>query len=188
MNNNIQPLNIKNLLSLDRYRIPIYQRKYDWGEKESLQLLEDIADYASTNKDKKYYIGSLIVFARYDRENEYYETIDGQQRLTTLTILMTVLCSIDEIKHKMNWFKKVNLSYDHRNEADEAIRLLLDGRFSEHASVASISEVYKILKKNLRPTLKSKKLELTAFVEYLLANVIIMRIPVPQDTELNHYF
>lgn len=188
MNNNIQPLNIKNLLSLDRYRIPIYQRKYDWGEKESLQLLEDIADYASTNKDKKYYIGSLIVFARYDRENEYYETIDGQQRLTTLTILMTVLCSIDEIKHKMNWFKKVNLSYDHRNEADEAIRLLLDGRFSEHPSVASISEVYKILKKNLRPTLKSKKLELTAFVEYLLANVIIMRIPVPQDTELNHYF
>ena len=36
--------------------------------------------------------------------------------------------------------------------------------------------------------MKSKKLELAAFVDYLLANVIIMRIPVPQDTELNHYF
>ena len=188
MNNNIQPLNIKDLLSLDKYRIPIYQRNYDWGEKESLQLLEDIADYASTNKDKKYYIGSLIVFARHDRGSEYYETIDGQQRLTTLTILMTVLCSIEELKSKMDWFKNVNLSYDHRNEADDAIRLLLDGRFSEHPSVASISEVYKILKKNLVPILKSKKLKLTVFVDYLLANVIIMRIPVPQDTELNHYF
>ena len=188
MNNNIQPLNIKNLLSLDKYRIPIYQRNYDWGEKESLQLLEDIADYASINNDKKYYIGSLIVFPRYDREDEYYEAIDGQQRLTTLTILMTVLCSFDEIKHKMSWFKSVNLSYDHRNEADEAIRLLMDGRFSEHPSVASISEVFRILKKNIIPILKYKKIELAAFVDYLLMNVIIMRIPVPQDTELNHYF
>ncbi len=185
---NIQPLNIQELLSQDEYRIPIYQRNYDWGEKESLQLLEDIADYASMKKDKKYYIGSVVVFVRNKGLDEYYETIDGQQRLTTLTILMNVLCSIDELKLRMSWFKRANLSYDHRCEADEAIRILSEGRFSNHPAAESISEVYRIIQKNLLNILESKGIVLLDFVNYLLSNVIIMRIPVPRDTELNHYF
>lgn len=189
ISNDIKPLNVKDLLSTDKYRIPIYQRNYDWGEKESLQLLEDIADYASSDNDKKYYIGSVVVFTRSNGIEEYYETIDGQQRLTTLTILMNVLRSINELKLKMDWFKCSNLSYDHRDEANESIRLLTDEVFLDHPSTISISEVYHVIKKNLVPILESKKnLNLTSFVEYLLSKVIIMRIPVPQDTELNHYF
>jgi len=188
LKDNIQPLNIKDFVSQDEYRIPIYQRNYDWGEKESLQLLEDIADYASIKKDKKYYIGSVVVFARSKGHKEYYETIDGQQRLTTLTILMNVLNSIEEVRPKLNWFKGANLSYDHRSEADEAIRLLSEGRFSNHPSAGSISDVYRIIKKSLINILDSKKIKLIDFVDYLLYNVIIMRIPVPRDTELNHYF
>ena len=186
--NNIDPLNIKELLSQDEYRIPIYQRNYDWGETESLQLLEDIADYAAMKKDKMYYIGSIVVFARSKGQNEYYEIIDGQQRLTTLTILMNVLSSLEEINQSMVWFKRANFSYEHRKEGDEAIRLLSQGRFSDHPSTASLSEVYQILKKNLTNILKSKKINLNDFVDYLLSNVIIMRIPLPRDTELNHYF
>lgn len=48
----IKPLNIKSLLSEGRYVIPIYQRNYDWGENEALQLIEDITDYASFNSSK----------------------------------------------------------------------------------------------------------------------------------------
>ena len=184
----IQPLNIENLLSQDKYRIPIYQRNYDWGERESLLLLEDIADYASMNNDKKYYIGSVIVFVRSKGTEKYYETIDGQQRLTTLTILMNVLCSMAELKQRMSWFKGANLSYDHRVEADEAIRMLSEGRFSDYPSARSISEVYRIIQKNLLNILESKEITLIDFVDYLLSNVIIMRIPLPRDTELNHYF
>ena len=158
--NNIDPLNIKELLSQDEYRIPIYQRNYDWGETESLQLLEDIADYAAMKKDKMYYIGSIVVFARSKGQNEYYEIIDGQQRLTTLTILMNVLSSLEEINQSMVWFKRANFSYEHRKEGDEAIRLLSQGRFSDHPSTASLSEVYQILKKNLTNILKSKKINL----------------------------
>ena len=101
LNDKIQPLDIKSFLSQDKYRIPIYQRNYDWGEKQSLQLIEDIADYASIKKDKKYYIGSAVVFARNNGSEEYYETIDGQQRLTTLTILMIVLTQINEVQDKI---------------------------------------------------------------------------------------
>ena len=66
----ITPLSVRQMLSEARYLIPIYQRNYDWGEKESLQLIQDIADYASGKSDKKYYIGSLVVFPRFERGQE----------------------------------------------------------------------------------------------------------------------
>ncbi len=188
LNDKIQPLDIKSFLSQDKYRIPIYQRNYDWGEKQALQLIEDIADYASIKKDKKYYIGSAVVFARNNGSEEYYETIDGQQRLTTLTILMIVLTQINEAQDKMTWFKEANLSYDHRNEADEAIRLIAKKQLSKHPSANSINEVYRIFSDKLLNKVKDKGIGLPDFVDYLLSNVIIMRIPVPRDTDLNHYF
>lgn len=184
----ITPLTIRELLSEARYLIPIYQRNYDWGERESLQLIQDISDYASTKKDKKYYIGSLVVFVRNKDGQEYFETIDGQQRLTTLTILMNVLRGIPEVKEKMGWFHPGRLTYDHRPESDDALLMLFHEQYSEHPSAASIVDVYRVIKKNLKNTLDDKSLDINDFVDYLLSKVIIMRIPVPKDTELNHYF
>ena len=186
--NDIIPLSIKDLLSDAKYLIPIYQRNYDWGERESLQLIQDIADFASTKKEKKYYIGSLVVFVR-DKEGQvYFETIDGQQRLTTLTILMNVLSTFPEVKDQVSWFRPGRLTYDHRPESDEALMLLYEGRMSEHPSANGIVDVYRIILKNLKNILADKDLSLEGFVDYLLSKVIIMRIPVPRDTELNHYF
>lgn len=50
--NNIAQLTVKEFLSKDKYVIPIYQRNYDWGEREALQLLEDISDYAKNNNSQ----------------------------------------------------------------------------------------------------------------------------------------
>ena len=140
----IEALSIQSLLSKDSYLIPIYQRNYDWGEKETLQLIEDIADYACQKSDENYYIGSLVAFHRVKNGDEFYETIDGQQRLTTLTILMNVLHNIPSLSGEMSWFKRPNLSYDHRAEADEALRMLYEARFSERPTAASIVDVYKV--------------------------------------------
>lgn len=184
----IKPLNIKSLLSEGRYVIPIYQRNYDWGENEALQLIEDITDYASFNSSKNYYIGSVVVFVRYKDRQEYFEIIDGQQRLTTLTILLSLLRSFEECKVLVSWFDKSNLSYDHRHEADEAIRQLSENQLYDNSGASSIAEVYRIMQKNILNILEEKGINLIDFVNYLLSKVIIMRIPVPQDTELNHYF
>ena len=184
----IIPLSIKRLLSDEKYLIPIYQRNYDWGEKESLQLIQDIADFASTKKGKKYYIGSLVVFVRSKEGQEYFETIDGQQRLTTLTILMDVLKTLPEVKDMVSWFVPGRLTYDHRPESDDALLLLSQGKLSDHPSANSIVDVFRIIQKNIKSILADKDLSLEDFVHYLLSNVIIMRIPVPRDTELNHYF
>ena len=185
-------LNIREFLSEGKYVIPIYQRNYDWGEREALQLLEDISDYAQKNKEQNkkqnkkqpYYIGSAVVFLRTAHGETYFETIDGQQRLTTLTILACLL------KHqkKAGWFEKPNLSYDHRKEADEALMMLVNGQLSQHPSAQNIVSVYRLLEKHLQPMLTAKRLDLETFAAYLFEKVIILRIPVPQDTQLNHYF
>lgn len=180
----IASLEIKKLLSEDRYVIPIYQRNYDWGEDEAVQLIEDIADYAKHHKKQNYYIGSAIVFERSEGDNCYFELIDGQQRLTTLTILASLLKN----NGFANWYNKINLSYDHRKEADEALSLLFDENFKNCSIYHNIIDVYKILDKNLRQTLDSRKLCESDFSNYLFSKVIILRIHVPQDTQLNHYF
>ena len=177
-------LNIRAFLSDGKYVIPIYQRNYDWGEREALQLLEDISDYAQKNKEQPYYIGSAVVFLRTAHGEAYFETIDGQQRLTTLTILACLL----KHQEKAGWFEKPNLSYDHRKEADEALMMLVNGQLSQHPSAQNIVSVYRLLEKHLQPMLTAKELDLETFADYLFEKVIILRIPVPQDTQLNHYF
>ena len=145
INHDITQLTVKEFLSNGRYVIPIYQRNYDWGEKETLQLIEDVADYAKEDSDRNYYIGSAIVFVRSNNGQEYFETIDGQQRLTTLTILTTLLKRMS----LADWYQQANLSYDHRKEADDAIALLRDNRFSDHPVAQNINDVYRIMDKNL---------------------------------------
>ena len=71
-----------------RYVIPVYQRAYAWGEDEIVRLLDDIADGIKSKEPR--FIGSIQVSA--PRKLSYnmtsYELIDGQQRLTTLLILL----------------------------------------------------------------------------------------------------
>lgn len=187
----IIPLNVKELLSQDQYRIPIYQRNYDWGEKEAMQLIADIADYASDSNKKtlNYYIGSLVVFERFDDKREkYYETIDGQQRLTTLTILACALRNMEIDDESISWLKSVNLSYDYRSDADESLNAILNDQVDVLDCLSNMREVYKVFKKNLISVVSEKALLVDDFVKYLFQHVIIQRIPVPKDTQLNHYF
>ena len=78
---------VKNVFHGAEYVVPIYQRNYAWKKDEIEQLLNDIND-VSDNYDGKYYLGSLIVN---QLGPEAFEVIDGQQRLTTLYLLLSYL-------------------------------------------------------------------------------------------------
>lgn len=67
------------------YKIPSYQRPYSWEKENVQQLLEDIQE-AHQNEDVEYFIGSLITIER--KEDQLYDVVDGQQRLTTLNIIL----------------------------------------------------------------------------------------------------
>lgn len=74
------------------YMIPAYQRPYAWTEEETDTLFEDLYGfYQSEPADETYFLGSIVLIK--DEDKPLSEVIDGQQRLTTLTILLAVLTS-----------------------------------------------------------------------------------------------
>ena len=170
----------------DKYTIPIYQRNYAWEESQISQLIQDIFDVYKDNNN--YYLGSLIV---YNRDN-VYETIDGQQRLTTLNILACVL------KHEVNnipFFKdiNINLQFYSRIKSNETLKYFnRNGIASTNIELHNqMKQAYVIIHKKLqelfgRDFSSSNKFE--TFNNYLLNKVKILRIQVPEKTDLNHYF
>jgi hypothetical protein len=175
-------LSIKALLSNDQYLIPLYQRNYAWQEAHLRQLIQDVWDSRESNRD--YYIGTLVTYQRADGT---YETVDGQQRLTTLTIIM---CAI---QHEMSttvdtsWYRDINLSYEFRKESTDTLKALFN-----HSSVEDMRDnaIYKMYE-NVRSTIESIVTDntyLDRFLEYLFEHVIITRVILPADSDLNYYF
>lgn len=76
------------------YIVPDYQREYVWTDKEVHQLLEDIDEQIDGGSTREYFIGTILVSPT-DQKN-HYEVIDGQQRLTTLYLL---LCALKHLFH-----------------------------------------------------------------------------------------
>lgn len=69
--------------------IPDYQRPYSWGVEQAVQLLDDLIDALDRSADEPYFLGSVVLVKQ--PSSSRAEVIDGQQRLTTLTILLSVL-------------------------------------------------------------------------------------------------
>lgn len=77
--------------SLFEYIIPHYQRPYAWTIDETSELFDDLYDFYITEEDEGYFLGSIVLIK--EEEKPSSEVIDGQQRLTTLTILLAALTS-----------------------------------------------------------------------------------------------
>lgn len=73
------------------YAIPSYQRPYAWTEVQAGDLFSDLYDFFVKEKDDTYFLGSIVLIKDEGKPNA--EVIDGQQRLTTLTILLAALAS-----------------------------------------------------------------------------------------------
>lgn len=74
-----------------QFRIPIYQRKYSWNNKQCEQLLKDIIRVGkSTSKEKTHFIGSIVCLDM-GKIFTTYQIIDGQQRITTLSLLIAAI-------------------------------------------------------------------------------------------------
>lgn len=76
------------------FRIPDYQRPYSWGKEQAAELLADIQDAAERSPEEPYFLGSIVLVK--SSESPDADVIDGQQRLTTLTILFAMLRELTE--------------------------------------------------------------------------------------------
>jgi uncharacterized protein with ParB-like and HNH nuclease domain len=160
MANTIKLYSISNLLEKNFF-IPSYQRGYRWDKQQIEDLLKDIFDFASKkNKtDKEFYCLQPIVVKKCDDNtlleselqsefdnNIWYEVIDGQQRLTTIRILINYLVkelyggkSLFET-HKKNLYK---LEYETKKGSSKFLDNIY--RNDETIDFYFISEAYYII-------------------------------------------
>ena len=73
------------------YHIPGYQRPYAWTEEETGILFDDLYEFFQTEAVDNYFLGSIVLIK--DENKPYADVIDGQQRLTTLSILFSVMAN-----------------------------------------------------------------------------------------------
>jgi len=154
------------------YIIPLYQRTYAWEDKQLIQLIEDIEDVA---ENANYFIGSLVV----SKQNGRYEVVDGQQRLTSLYLLLS--CLGIKVKPTLVFACREKSNYTLRNieELLREKRCKLDMDRIE----PGIQRGIKILFHELERADFNKE----AFIKKL-SKVIVYRIEVPENTDLNRYF
>ena len=149
-----------------RYVVPVYQREFAWGEKEIAQLIEDVNDF----EGKEYCLGTLVVDVR---DNDYYEVIDGQQRLTALFLLLAAL-GID-----VQGEGGISLTYECRKSSNDALRDIADGKDGEGGLFDAFRTVQGILSRMDVDVERLKK---------RLKETVIFRVQVPAKTDRNRYF
>jgi uncharacterized protein with ParB-like and HNH nuclease domain len=97
-----------------QFVIPVYQRNYDWTTGQCKQLLDDILEVGSSKKMNAHFIGSIV----YVHDDVYTASrikeltvIDGQQRLTTLTLVYLALYRLAKVIQNVELVNEISETY-----------------------------------------------------------------------------
>ncbi|GAA9710651.1 DUF262 and DUF1524 domain-containing protein [Helicobacter pylori] len=150
--------------------IPIYQRLYSWEKEQCKQLWDDIIKIGGNNKMNGHFIGSILyVLDGNTHSNNPLLIIDGQQRLTTITLLLIALRNhlSDEVKILGKFSRKEIESYliNNNKDGDKKFRLIL----SESDKDTLLSLIDKNKRKPSEPSLKIVE-NLKLFEEWIRKN------------------
>ncbi|GHO76995.1 hypothetical protein KSD_47660 [Ktedonobacter sp. SOSP1-85] len=199
-----QAKSITDLLSNKKYTVDYYQREYKWEAKQIIELLEDLeANFLNNYEEghprsavedyKHYFLGSIIVSARDGKKF----IIDGQQRLTSITLLLIYLHNLQQDRPEAEQVdigklifsekygkKSFNLDIDERAMCIEAL-------YNQHAisfdvnneseSIRNILARYDDIESNFPPTLANGRLPY--FIDWLKENVDLVEITTSSDED-----
>jgi len=176
-----------------QYIIPVYQRNYDWKVENCKKLFDDIV--GALERDKAHFVGSIVQVQK-DEENgiKPFIVIDGQQRLTTVYLLLKAIYDAatrentkEDLKDVLfNKFKDDPSIRDDKNKLklkantkdNKQLLLLMDGRVEEVDKQSSVYTNYEYFYNLIRDEIKSGKYEakdLKRGVEKLTAVVISLK-------------
>lgn len=152
--------NLKELFTDNFFSIPDYQRGYSWEQQHLVDLIKDIENISQSNH--KHYTGTIVA-ARLNNKENYYELVDGQQRLTTLVILMNEFYHFDPVL-----FKEVKSIFLFRGSIGNEVPV-----FVPNVETRSCFNLAILERKSFQPTIKSHQSILDAsqiFREWLITN------------------
>ena len=193
------PKPIRELLA-QKHSLDFYQREYSWQENHVIQLIDDLANvfldhYEEDHKRSDvgnygyYYLGSIIIS---NRDNQRY-IIDGQQRLTTLTLLLIKLHRLLEDEDQKSQIaplilavsfgkKSFNLDISDRQLVMDA--LYEDKPFdssNQPESIRNIAGRYNDIEEHLLEELQGEALPY--FVDWLIEKVYLVEITAYTDSD-----
>lgn len=164
------------------YRIPDYQRPYMWTSEQVEQMWDDIYS-AMEDKEESYFLGPIVLI-----ENKgYFEVVDGQQRLTTLTILFCVLRdlhfkddnriinvikSIVDKQYRLRLITQLQLQDKFEDEILNGVKYP-DQDLSDKERNNKFMGAAEIFKEKLK---RINKKQISMFVDFLLSKVVMISI------------
>lgn len=191
---------IYQLLSGRKFEIDYYQREYKWGEKQVQELIQDLSlkfleNFEPTHEPEKvaeykhYFLGSIII----SRKNAVDYIVDGQQRLTTITLLLIYLNNLQKdsgqrvaidslIFSEMYRKKSFNLNDEERTNCVSA--LYEDKAFDQTGQPESVQNIiarYETIRSSFPEELT--KGALPFFIDWLIQNVHLVEIIAASDED-----
>ncbi|HLO67156.1 MAG TPA: DUF262 domain-containing protein [Holophaga sp.] len=193
---------ISTALKTHRFKVPAYQRSYAW-EKENVEaLLNDIQD-AIKNREKEYFLGSIVVTGPKDQR---FEVVDGQQRLATVSLLVSAIK--DKFSEQQDEETALQLKNDYlvntdRRSKEKEPKLILneidnelyqelieqptkiDSKRYQRQSQERLMEASRTVRRFLdEMCLKApdSEEELHTWIDYLDSNLKIIIVKAPDDT------
>ena len=192
---------VRDVLDKIKYTIDFFQREYRWGRKQIEQLVDDLTtkflsnyeDSHARNEVKdydRYYLGPIVL----SNKKEGLSIIDGQQRLTSVTLLLMYLNNLQKERKKdvvvlqdlifseKYAEKSFNLQLEDRKECMDA--LYNDQEYdvaNKGESVQNIVERYKDIQELFPEELRERALPY--FIDWLIDNVIFVNIITYSDED-----
>ncbi|BDD85992.1 hypothetical protein DPPLL_03570 [Desulfofustis limnaeus] len=184
------------------YVIPAYQRPYAWTMDQTSELFDDLYDFYLNERDEGYFLGSIVLIKQ--ETSPYAEVIDGQQRLTTLTILLAALASTMEGGQRDTLLKYIcepgnefeGLMPKPRltlRERDQPFfnKFIQELRFSELAgldekslaneSQRNIRANWKLIEGRIREKFNNDSSQLKEFIQFLLQRCYLVAVSTPSQ-------
>ncbi len=180
---------IKEIFQAQGYSIPNYQRDYAWKDKNFRDLWEDLEEAIEYNKKGQgHFIGTMVV-AKNEDNKKLYDIIDGQQRTTTIFMLLHVLANKQNEEYKQETrkylYQKGELKLEVAPENQSFFKALLEaaekGNIShceKDADTEGKQNLFEVLKAILDKVSKLNKEEVNERLEALL-EMVLMRLEEP---------
>lgn len=206
-------LTLEEILSNKKYSVNYYQREYRWGRKQVEQLIEDLTNSFDDSFDREkaveltdiesfdyYYMGTIIVTGSQDVKS----IIDGQQRLTSMTLLLIALNNLHKkypdsgigfqdinsliYSSRMNKMS-FNISVDEWNACLHG--LYKNGVFNSSSSVESVQNIclrYDDLVELLEDYFNGDGDRISLFACWLVYKIIFIKITTPSEQDAHKVF
>lgn len=180
-----QAKSIDEVFDRKKYIIPEYQRAYSWEEEQCDQLVDDLVASCESNKKEQYFLGCIVVVKDSKAMSSEYTVIDGQQRLTTLLLLIKALHErAGTHVHLEGCYRRQDEKGEFHpgervvSEAIEddrdSLENLLEGKESDTST--QFSRNLGTIQKKLDECIRSGGIKLEAFIDFLLRKVVLLPI------------